>query len=47
MQKALSMIREGIHEIFPAAVGFDIVADTVLNHIPEWDSMASVNFKVP
>ena len=46
MQNALSMITEGIHEIFPAAVGFEIIPDTLLNDIPDYDSMASVNFKV-
>ena len=46
MQEILSKIREGIPDLFPAAMGFEIVPDTVLNDIPEWDSMSSVNFKV-
>lgn len=46
MSEVLSMIREGIPELFPGAVGYDIGPDTLLNHIPEWDSMSSVNFKV-
>ncbi len=27
-------------------MGFSIDPETMLNHIPEWDSMSSVNFKV-
>ena len=46
MLEVLATIREGIPELFPGALGFDIVPDTLLNDIPEWDSMTSVNFKV-
>lgn len=46
MSEVLSTIREGIPDLFPGAVGFSIDPDTMLNHIPEWDSMSSVNFKV-
>lgn len=46
MQEVLLKIKEGIPELFPGADGFEIVPDTLLNHIPEWDSMSSVNFKV-
>ena len=46
MSEVLSAIREGIPDLFPGAVGFEIGPDTLLNHIPEWDSMSSVNFKV-
>ncbi len=46
MSEVLSAIREGIPDLFPGAVGFAIEPDTLLNHIPEWDSMSSVNFKV-
>ncbi len=46
MQQVLFKIREGIYELFPAAMGFEIVPDTLLNRIPDWDSMSSVNFKV-
>ena len=46
MESALITIKEGIYEIFPSASGFEIVKDTLLNHIPDWDSMSSVNFKV-
>jgi acyl carrier protein len=44
--EVLAVIREGIPEIFPDAVGFAIEWDTLLSDIPEWDSMSSVNFKV-
>ncbi len=46
MLEVLSIIREGIPELFPGAIGFQVEPDTLLNHIPEWDSMSSVNFKV-
>lgn len=46
MQQTLHKITEGIYEIFPAAMGFEVAPDTLLNHIPDWDSMSSVNFKV-
>ena len=46
MSEVLSAIRESIPELFPGAVGFDVTPETLLNHIPEWDSMSSVNFKV-
>jgi len=46
MLEILSTIREGIPELFPGAYGFEIEPDTLLNQIPEWDSMSSVNFKV-
>jgi acyl carrier protein len=46
MEPILYRIRDGIPEIFPAAFGFEIIPDTVLSDIPEWDSMSSVNFKV-
>ncbi len=46
MLEALATIREGIPELFPGAMGFNIAQDTLLSDIPEWDSMTSVNFKV-
>lgn len=46
MQQILARIREGIVEILPEAMGFEILPDTCLSDIPEWDSMTSVNFKV-
>ncbi|MGO9019700.1 MAG: acyl carrier protein [Syntrophobacteraceae bacterium] len=46
MLEALTTIREGIPELFPGALGFTMEPDTLLNDIPEWDSMTSVNFKV-
>ena len=46
MLEVLATIREGIPELFPGASGFKIEPDTLLNDIPEWDSMTSVNFKV-
>jgi len=46
MLEVLQTIREGIPGLFPDAMGFPIEPETPLNHIPEWDSMSSVNFKV-
>ena len=46
MSEVLATIREGIPELFPGALGFNIEPDTLLNDIPEWDSMTAVNFKV-
>ncbi len=46
MQQILFKIREGIQEIFPSAMGLEVIPATLLNHIPDWDSMSSVNFKV-
>jgi acyl carrier protein len=46
METIMSKIKEGITEIFPAAVGLEIIPDTPLSNIPDWDSMASVNFQV-
>ncbi len=46
MQEIMTRIKEGIVELLPEAMGFEIFPDTFLNNIPEWDSMTSVNFKV-
>ncbi len=46
MSEVLSTIREGIPDLFPGAEGSEIEPDTLLNTIPEWDSMSCVNFKV-
>jgi acyl carrier protein len=46
LSELLATIREGIPDLFPGALGFKIEPDTLLNDIPEWDSMTSVNFKV-
>ena len=46
MEETLFKIKDGITEVLPDAIGFEIHLDTLLNNIPEWDSMTSVNFKV-
>ncbi len=46
MQEILVKIQDIIPDLFPAAIGFSIAPDTLLNEIPEWDSMSSVNFKI-
>jgi acyl carrier protein len=46
MQSIMATIKQGIQELFPAAMDLEIVPDTALDDIPDWDSMSSVNFKV-
>jgi len=46
MQEILLKIRKGIEELFPVPAQFEVAADTSLEHIPDWDSMNSVNFKI-
>ena len=46
MLEVLGTIREGIPDLFPGALGFEVQPATFLNDIPEWDSMTAVNFKV-
>ena len=46
MQEILLKIRKGIEELFPVPVQFEVVPETPLDRIPNWDSMNSVNFKI-
>jgi len=46
MQSMMERIREGIQDMFPAAIGAEITTEMALKQIPDWDSMSSVNFKV-
>lgn len=46
MQEILTKISDGIPDLFPAAIDFEVVPGIQLNEIPEWDSMSSVNFKI-
>lgn len=46
MNEILIKVRNGISDIFPDAMGFEVHPDTSLESIPEWDSMSSVNLKV-
>ncbi len=36
-------IKEGLADLFPALGDMEVNEDTLLEEIPEWDSMASVN----
>jgi len=42
----IAKITEGLHEVFPESVGVEVNAETLLDEIPDWDSMASVNLQM-
>lgn len=42
----VSKITEGLSEVFPESVGMEVKDETLLDEIPYWDSMASVNLQV-
>ena len=46
MQEILLKIKKGIEELFPVPLHFEVIPETPLNLIPDWDSMSSVNFKI-
>jgi len=45
MEEMLRRIVSGIEELFPEATGKNITSETRLGAIPDWDSMAAVNFQ--
>lgn len=45
MSDIFSRIKEGLQELFPEAAAMEMTKDTQLGQIPDWDSMASVNFQ--
>jgi acyl carrier protein len=45
VKEKLAMIDEGLREVFPEIGDMEITLDTYLADIPDWDSMASVNFQ--
>jgi len=42
----VAKIKESLHEVFPESLGLDVNAETILDDIPGWDSMASVNLQM-
>jgi acyl carrier protein len=42
----VATITEGLNEVFPESVGMEVNAETRLDEIPDWDSMASVNLQM-
>ncbi|MDM8526067.1 acyl carrier protein [Desulfococcaceae bacterium HSG8] len=45
MGDIFTAIKEGIQDVFPEVEDMEITADTVLEEIPDWDSMAAVNLQ--
>jgi len=42
----LKIIREGLSEIFPGMPDLALTPKSQLGEVPDWDSMASVNFQM-
>ena len=42
----VAKITEGLNEVFPESVGLEVNGETLLEEIPHWDSMASVNLQI-
>ncbi len=42
----LKVIRDGLADIFPGMPDIDLNEGSQLDEIPDWDSMASVNFQM-
>ncbi len=42
----VGMIKESLLEVFPESAGLEVNAETILDDIPGWDSMASVNLQM-
>lgn len=45
MQDILNKIKDGIIDLFPEVGNLTLTAETSLGQIPDFDSMASVNFQ--
>jgi acyl carrier protein len=45
MEVSAAQLIKGLEELFPECQGTDMSAETVLGEMPEWDSMAAVNFQ--
>lgn len=42
----VAKITEGLNEVFPESEGMEVNGETLLDEIPYWDSMASVNLQI-
>jgi acyl carrier protein len=45
MEVSAAQLIKGLEELFPECRGTDLSVETVLGEMPEWDSMAAVNFQ--
>lgn len=45
MKVSSAVLINGLHEIFPDCETMALSSDTMLGDLPEWDSMAAVNFQ--
>ena len=45
MEVSAAKIFQGLEELFPECRAEDMSMETVLGDMPEWDSMAAVNFQ--
>lgn len=45
MNVSSAALIKGLHEIFPDCETMALSSDTMLGDLPEWDSMAAVNFQ--
>jgi acyl carrier protein len=45
MEVSAAQLIKGLEELFPECQGTNLSVETVLGEMPEWDSMAAVNFQ--
>jgi acyl carrier protein len=45
MNDTFEQIKEGIRQLFPDVDDIDLAAATMLEDLPDWDSMAAVNLQ--
>ena len=45
MKVSSAVLIRGLHELFPDCETMALSTDTMLGDLPEWDSMAAVNFQ--
>jgi acyl carrier protein len=45
MKVSSAVIIKGLHEIFPDCDAMTLSSNTILGDLPDWDSMAAVNFQ--
>jgi len=45
MEVSAAQLIKGLEELFPECQGTDLSEETPLGEMPEWDSMAAVNFQ--
>jgi acyl carrier protein len=45
MEVSAAQLIKGLEELFPECRGANLSVETALGEMPEWDSMAAVNFQ--